>query len=230
MQFGGIGSGIYGPNGGLYGWLESYGSLTLTDSSPVQSFVEPFTLDEVKSFLKLPARSPTDPDEDDLITGLISAARVQAEYMQGRDLVQKQWDLSLDFWLDYFIKLRAPLVSVDLFTTTDNTGLVTTLARNVDYIVDTKKSPGVVTPPYNSMWPVFTPWPSSAILIRYTSGFANGSVFWQADGRTIKVGMKRLINDWFTGRLPFERNFDPTRELPFGVTTMLSQGTLKHVG
>ena len=49
MQFGGIGSGIYGPNGGLYGWLESYGSLTLTDSSPVQSFVEPFTLDEVKS-------------------------------------------------------------------------------------------------------------------------------------------------------------------------------------
>ena len=96
--------------------------------------------------------------------------------------------------------------------------------------MDTKKSPGVVTPPYNSMWPVFTPWPSSAILIRYTSGFANGSVFWQADGRTIKVGMKRLINDWFTGRLPFERNFDPTRELPFGVTTMLSQGTLKQVG
>ena len=44
------------------------------------------------------------------------------------------------------------------------------------------------------------------------------------------IGMKRLINDWFTGRLPFEKNFDPTRELPFGVTTMLSQGTLKHVG
>ena len=36
------------------------------------------------------------------------------------------------------------------------------------------KSPGLVAPPYNSMWKVFTPWPSSAILIRYTSGFANG--------------------------------------------------------
>ena len=230
MQFGGIGSDIYGPNGGLYGWLESYGSLALTESSPVQSFVEPFTLDEVKSFLKLPARSPTDPDEDDLITELISAARVQAEYMQGRDLVQKQCDLSLDFWLDYFIKLRAPLVSVDLFTLRDSTGDYTTLVEDTDFIVDTKKSPGLVAPPYNSMWKVFTPWPSSAILIRYTSGFNSSSVFWRADGRTIKVGMKRLINDWFTGRLPFEKNFDPTRELPFGVTTMLSQGTLKHVG
>ena len=119
---------------------------------------------------------------------------------------------------------------MDLFTLRDSTGDYTTLVEDTDFIVDTMKSPGLVAPPYNSMWKVFTPWPSSAILIRYTSGFNNNSVFWQADGRTIKVGMKRLINDWFTGRLPFEKNFDPTRELPFGVTTMLSQGTLKHVG
>ena len=94
----------------------------------MQSFVEPFTLDEVKSFLKLPARSPTSRRRR-LITELISAARVQAEYMQGLGRnVQKQWDLSLDFWLDYFIKLRAPLVSVDLSTLRDSTGDYTTLA------------------------------------------------------------------------------------------------------
>jgi uncharacterized phiE125 gp8 family phage protein len=230
MQFGGIGAGIYGPNGGLYGWLESYGTLSLTESSPPQSFVEPFTLDEVKSFLKLPQRSPTDPDEDALVTELISAARVQAEYMQGKDLIQKQWDLSMDFWLDYFIKLRAPLLSVDLFTLLDSTGATTTLVENTDYIVDTKKRPGLVAPPYNMMWNVFTPWPSSAILIRFTSGYNSNSVFWQADGRTIRTGMRLLINEWFTGRLPFDREFDPRKELPYGVTAMLSQGTLKHVG
>jgi uncharacterized phiE125 gp8 family phage protein len=225
----GIGSGLYGPNGG-YGALDNYGSLTLTNSSPVQSFVEPFALDEVKSFCKIPVRSPTDPDEDEYLTELISAARVQAEYLQGRDLVVKQWDLTLDFWLDYFIRLRSPLNSVDLFTLRDNSGAYTTLVENTDFIVDAKKSPGLVAPPYNMMWPVFTPWPSSAILIRHTTGFSNDSVFWQADGRTIKVGMKRLINEWFTGRLPFDRNLDPARELPFGVSMLLSQGTLRNVG
>jgi uncharacterized phiE125 gp8 family phage protein len=229
-MFGGVGSGIYGAQGGLYGSLEEYGSISLTRSSPPQSFVEPFTLDEAKAFLKLPARSPADDQEDALILDLISAARVQAEYMQGRDLVRKQWDLSLDFWLDYFIKLRAPLESVDLVQLKDSTGTLTTLVENTDYIVDTAKQPGVLAPPYNAMWRVFTPWPSSAILIRYTSGFDAASLFWQADGRTIRGGMRRLIADWFTNRLPFEKSFDPARELPFGVTAALSQGTLKHVG
>jgi uncharacterized phiE125 gp8 family phage protein len=184
----------------------------------------------MKSYLKVPQRSPTDPDEDELIAWLISAARVQAEYMQGIDLVQKQWDLSMDFWLDYFIKLRAPLLSVDLFTLLDNTGATTALVEGTDYIVDTRKRPGLVAPPYNQMWYVFTPWPSSAILIRFTSGYNNSSVFWQADGRVIRQGMRLLINEWFTGRLPFDREFDPRKELPYGVTAMLSQGALKHVG
>ena len=228
-MLGGIGAGVYGPNS-LYEWLAGYGSLTLTDSSPVQSFVEPFTLDEVKSFLRLPARSPADPDEDALVADLISAARVVAEFYQGRDLVRKQWDLHFDFWVDYFIGLRDPLVSVDLFTVRDSTGAYTTLVENTDYIVDLVKSPGLVAPPYNSMWTAFTPWPSSAILIRFTSGFGNNSVFWQADGRAVKAGMRRLIVDWFTNRMPFEKTIDPNRELPFGVTAMLTTGGLKHVG
>ncbi len=76
-----------------------------------------------------------------MITELISAARVKGEYMQGRDLVQKQWDLSLEFWLDYFIKLRAPLVSVDLFTLPrPRQEGYTTLVEDTDFIVDTKRA------------------------------------------------------------------------------------------
>jgi uncharacterized phiE125 gp8 family phage protein len=226
---GGIGAGVYGPQG-LWGWLAPNGSIALTDSSPPQTFEEPFTLEEIKAFLKIPVRSPTDPEEDALICDLISAARVVAEYFQGRDLVLKQWDLHLDFWIDYFIKLRDNLISVDLFQVRSSDGSYDTLVENTDFIVDTSKSPGLVAPPYNEMWFTFTPWPSSAILIRFTCGIANNSVFWQADGRAVKAGMRRLIADWYSNRLPFEKLLDPAREIPFGVTALLTTGALKHVG
>ena len=212
-----------------YGWMEAYGTLSLTESSPVQQFVEPFSVAEIKKFLELPPRSPIDPEEDQLLTDFITGARVQAEYLQARDLVQKQWDLSVDYWLDYAINLRKPLVSVDLFTIRDSTGVYSTLIENTDFISDLRKA--VLMPPYNAVWRTFTPWPSSAILIRHTSGYNNASVFWRDDGQAIKTGMRRLINDWFTGRLPFERNVPPgSMEIPFGVTQMLSTGALRLVG
>jgi uncharacterized phiE125 gp8 family phage protein len=211
------------------GAVAGYGSLNLTDASPPQSFVEPLTLADVKSYLKLPARSPTDPDEDTGLSSLISAARGQAEILQGRDLVRKQWDLSMDYWLDYFIRLRAPLTTVDLVQLKDSTGALTILAENTDYVVDTAKQPGVVAPPYNSIWRSFTPWPSSAILIRFKSGFAASSPWWTADGEVVRNGMRRLISDWFNNRLPFAQGLDPTQEYPFGVTAALSQGGIRLV-
>ena len=229
-MFGGVGSGIYGGSRGLYGTLANYGTLNLTVASPPQSFVEPLTLDDVKRYIGLPERSPLDAEEDLQLESMITAARGQAEILQGRDLVRKQWDLSLDFWIDYFFQLRSPLASVDLFTLRDSTGSYTTLVENRDYIVDTLKDPGVVAPPYNTMWPVFTPWPSSAILIRFTSGFAADSIWWKAgDGDRIKNGMRLLISNWFTGRLPFEQGIDPAKEYPFGLTACLSQGAIRHV-
>ena len=212
---------VYGTGG--------YGSLSLTEASPPQSFVEPLSLDEVKKFLKLPVRSPVDALEDAELSSLISAARGQAELLQGRDLVRKQWDLHFDYWPSFYIPLRAPLVSVDLFTLRDNTGLVTPLVEDTDYIVDTAKSPGLVTPPYNLEWRNFTPWPSSAMLIRFTSGFTPASPWWPNDGMQVKAGMRMLINHWFTNKLPFEKGIDAAREYPYGLTASLRQGGLIHV-
>src|SRR5690242_11056124 len=114
FPYGGLGPyGSYS-NLGLYGALVTYGSLSLTETSPAQSFEEPLTLSEVKSYLKVPERSPTDSAEDDELTSLIIAARFQAEVLQGRDLVEKQYDLSHDYWPNYYIELRDPLRSVDL--------------------------------------------------------------------------------------------------------------------
>ena len=217
--------------GGLtWGILAPYGSYTLTETSPPQSFSEPLTLAEVKSYLTLPDRDPADPAEDYTLSGFISAAREVAEVCQGRDLVQKQWDLAYDYFWKYQFQLRDPLVTVDLVRYRDANGNYTTLAENTDYQVDTMKHPGIITPKYNTTWPTFVAWPSSAVLIRFTSGYASTSAFWTGDaGQRLKVGMLELISAWYNNRLPF----DATRaivEYPFGLTFLLSLGALQHVG
>lgn len=190
----------------MYGSLISgyggrtYGSLQLTESSPVQSWAEPLSLAEVQSFLKIPARSPVDSAEDALLTELIHAARETAEIFQGRDLVRKQYDLSLDYWPCPDIELRTPLVSVDLLKYRDSNGNYTTLTGGTDYAVDLAR--GVVSAPYGTYFPNFTAWPSSAILIRFTSGLLPNSVFWIDAGARLKIGMRLLISDWYNERLP----------------------------
>jgi uncharacterized phiE125 gp8 family phage protein len=222
--------------------MRSYGSLSLTESSPPQSFDEPLSLAAVKSFLNLPERSPADEAEDAMLGGFISAAREQAEYLQGRDLVLKQYDLSLDSfescggWRDTHgwyassaIQLRQPLVSVDLVQHRDSSGDYHESAENIDYVVDRAK--GLILPPYNGSWPSFTCWPSSAVLIRFTSGLAPDDVFWAAGkGKRILVGMKQLVSAWFSGRLPFEANTGgPIGEFPFSVSWLLGAGGAKRV-
>lgn len=222
--------GYYGryPHFGIHG-EHLYGSLNLTVASPPQSFTEPLTLSEVKSYLKVPERSPMDEDEDNELLALISGAREQAEIMQGRDLVRKQWDLSHDHWPCHRIELRDPLISVDLVQRKDSSGVTTTLTENTDYIVDLAKHPGAITPPYGATWPAFVPWPSSALLFRFTSGYAPNDAFWNDAGGRIKNGMKLLISAWYNNRLPFEVGRVAALEYPYSVTSCLEFGALRNV-
>ena len=171
-----------------------------------------------------------DPGEDLELESYITAARGQAEIMQGRDLVRKQWDLVFDYWPSYYIDLRPSLASVDLFTVTDNSNTVTTLEEGVDYIVDAAKNPGLVSPPYNTPWFNYTPGPSSSILIRFTAGFTPSDPWWLTDGRMVLNGMRILINNWYTQKLPFAQGVDPTKEYPYGLSCLLSQGAVILVG
>lgn len=223
--FGGYGPyGTYG-NLGLYGALVSYGTLSLTVSSPLQSFTEPFTVGEVQNWLKI---DPSDLSDQNMIAdiqGLISAARVQAEIEQNRDLIRKQYDLALDYWPGYRVELRAPLQSVDLVQYTDSDNEVHIMQQNVDYVVDTQKQPGTLTPPYQAVtWPVFMPWPTSAILVRFTSGFSQSDPWWQSMGAHVKIGMKQLITEWFYNRLPFDVGRNAV--YPDRITMLLSFGAV----
>jgi len=201
------------------------GSLNLTLTSPPQSFTEPLTVAEVEQFLRLPDLSPKDDDRDDLLEALITAAREVAEIEQRRDLVEKQWDLSLDWWR-YPIPLRAPLVSVDLVQYTDSAGTETTLTENTDYVVDTAKHPGIICPPYGGIWPSFTPWPSSPILIRFTSGLSATDIFWSDAGQRVLLGMKMLIAHWYNQGDLMAPPGSMGGEIPWGAKVLLGTGAV----
>jgi uncharacterized phiE125 gp8 family phage protein len=209
--------------------MTPYGSLNLTETSPAQSPTEPISLSEAKEHLTLPDRSPTNADEDTLIESFITGAREIAEILQGRDLVRKQWDLSMDYFWCHQIECRAPLVSVDLVRYRDSGGAYTTLTENTDYIVDTAKQPGWVLPVYNVQWPSFTPWPSSAVLVRFTSGIAANDAFWNDAGARIIIGMKLLVSLWYNKRLPFSDSTTGVSESPYAVTSLLGFGARKNV-
>ena len=202
------------------------GSLNLTVTSPIQTFSEPLTLAEVQVWLGVPVLSPVDAESDTLISALISAAREQAEVLQGRDLIEKQWTLTLETFPPV-VELRPPLVSVQSVTYKDSDGTTHTLAENTDYIVDTSKHPGIIMPPYGESWPSFTGWPTSPITIAFTSGFASTAAFWNEAGARVKLGMKMLISAWFNRRLPFEPSNIGISEMPFTVTALPSTGSLR---
>ncbi len=215
----------YSGLGGIaYGHMALYYSKSLTESIPPQKFVEPLTLDEVKTFCHIPVRSPIDNGEDKELLGMIAAARETAEIYQNQDLIRKQYDAHADYFFTYAMKLRAPLISVDLLQYKDNTGALTTLTENVDYVVDTAKKPGLIMPAYNRTWPTFGAWPSSAVLCRYTAGYSLDSAWWANYGYRVKIGMKMLISMWVNNKIPFELGTGVVDEYPFTVTDCLSYG------
>lgn len=221
-------SGWYGHNSdlGLYGAFDAYGTLNLTQNSPIQNFIEPLTVEEAFAFMRIPAPA-IDTDDYNLVSVFISGAREQAEIAQNKDLVVKQWDKTHDYWPSYRIETRTPLVTVDLVQYRDSDGNITVMQPGTganQYAVDTSKQPGIITPPYNGVWPTFTPWPTSALLFRFTSGYQNCDPFWRDAGARIKVGMKLLISAWYNNRMPFEIGAAAAEEYPYAVTSCLSYG------
>src|SRR5579875_1336015 len=83
--------------------FDSYGTLRLTSTEQPQTFTEPLLVADAKKQLRLDATFTAD---DDFMGVLISAAREQAEILQNRDLVRKQWDLSYDYWPEYRLRLK----------------------------------------------------------------------------------------------------------------------------
>ena len=227
MFFGNQYASLYGPYATP---LDAWPSLRFTNTSPPQSWTEPVTYAQAEQFLRVEYGYSVDQNQRDEITLMIMAARAAAELIQNKDLVRKQYDMAMDYWpYGRKIALRDPLVSVDLLQYKDINGNVTTMAENVDFFKDTMKSEPIVMPLSTKTWPAFYPWPSSAILLRFTSGYLPTDIYWQAgSGAMVHRGMLQLISHWFDNRVPWTRGIGDIQEYPFTVSQCLSAGATER--
>ena len=159
---------------------------------------EPVSLAAMKSHLNVEASFT---DDDELIAGMISAAREDAEDYTGRSLVSQQWVFALDSFPVYRVGDTAP-VRANFDTVTGhsfggilwnhsqvikipqpplqavNAVLYTDLSTNVQltlaataYQVDAISEPGRLAPAFGTTWPLVAP-VLNAVQIEFTSGYA----------------------------------------------------------
>lgn len=155
---------------------------------------EPVSLTALKSHLNIEA---TFTDDDDLLAGMISSAREDAEDFTGRSLVLQQWIYALDYFPIYRLNDFAPfdaqsgnsltgyrwnhsqiisipqppLLSVDQLVFVDVTGAQNTWTAP-QYQVDNVSEPGRLAPLVGTVWPVTAPGVLNAVQIHFTSGYA----------------------------------------------------------
>lgn len=114
-------------------------------------------------------------DEDDLIGRFIAAATRHFEWRTGRTVAQTEWEVAYDRFpceLSLRLPLAFPLISVTSIKYMDSTGVDNTWSAS-NYVIDTYR--GRVAPAHGLSWPSFTPYPLSAVRIRYIAGQAIAS-------------------------------------------------------
>lgn len=151
--------------------------------------LEPVTLAEAKAWLRV-----THDSEDDLISGLIRAAREEVERATGAALIDQSWRLTLDDWpeTDSIQVHRWPLKQVVSLTVYDGDGQGAELEPG-DWLVDGEANPPRLhlerrPPPGQAI---------NGIEIDFVAGFG-------AVGPDVPDGLRRaiqmLVAHWFEFR------------------------------
>lgn len=155
--------------------------------------VEPVSLEEAKTWLRI------DPDLDadnDLVAGLITAARVRAELETQRALVTQTLEATADWFPDgdYAIILpRPPLQSVTSVTYTDADDVSQTFT---DFAADIRREPGRVYPVYGELWPTTLRQMPGVIAVRFVAGYGAAA----AVPEDLKLAIKFMVSAWYGKR------------------------------
>lgn len=153
---------------------------------------EPITLTEAKLHLRVEHTV-----DDDLITGLIQAARERAEHLLGRALITQTWARVLDAFPAAEIELGMPPVqSISSLVYVDGAGDTQTMAT-ADYSLDATTAPGWVLPSEDlGTWPS-TLNTANAVTVTFVAGYgASGT----AVPAAIKAWMKLEIGTLYKHR------------------------------
>jgi uncharacterized phiE125 gp8 family phage protein len=151
--------------------------------------VEPITLPEMKAYLRV-----DDEAEDDLIAGLIKAARLMVEAVSRRILVEQRWRVFLDRWPENGkVPLPvAPLLGVDRIKVFNAAGDATEFEASVIETDPASDPPCIIVSD--------APSPGKArngIEVELRAGFGASP---DAVPATLKLAIKLLVAHWFENR------------------------------
>lgn len=151
--------------------------------------VEPITLAEAKAHLRV-----THSAEDDLIDGLITAARQHAEEYTKRAFITQTWEVTLDAFPTGQIRLpRPPLQEVAEVAYTDGNGDEQTVAS-----FTTRPHPvaPAIYPLYAAEWPIALD-DVGAVRVTFTAGYGDdrGDV-----PAPIRQAIKLLVGHYYANR------------------------------
>jgi uncharacterized phiE125 gp8 family phage protein len=151
--------------------------------------------------------------DDTFIGTLIKVAREYCENFTWRALAPQTLELILDDFPSSEILLpRPPLTSVTSIIYKSAANVETTMSAS-QYIVDADRTPGRIVPPYASTFPSFTPYPTSAVRVRYVAGYTTAPA-------SIKQAMLLLIGHLYENReATTETNL---KEVPLSIRSLLS--------
>lgn len=155
---------------------------------------EPIGIREAKAQLSF-AQDYT--KHDQLISGLIVAARQYVESYCGIAIMPQTWQLTLDEWPELFEGIlipKPPLASVTWLRYYAGDGTDTTWS-SANYVVSTDRTPGRIKAAYGIAYPVYRIQPDT-IRIQYVAGYS--SVY--AVPETLKRAILLLVSNWFENR------------------------------
>lgn len=153
--------------------------------------VEPITLAEMKAHLRV---DDDDVAQDDLISGLIKAARLMIEAASRRILIEQTWRVVLDRWpRDRVVLLPlAPLIAVDAIRVTNASGTATQLPD------DLFEADALSDPPRIIVKDAPEPGKSrNGVSIELRAGFGATA---EAVPATLKLAIRILVAHWFENR------------------------------
>jgi len=130
-----------------------------------------------------------------------SSSAVWQQYSDGLwDQRIPQTELSGRWWPDKAaIRLpRPPLQSVTSITYVDGTGAQVTLAP-ANYLVDTARMPGRITPSYGNIWPIIRQ-QLNAVQVTFVAGFSPLGTAPYPLPWALKTAMLLLLADWYENR------------------------------
>lgn len=144
-------------------------------------------------------------DEDGLIAsyGLAAEAWLEgADGWLGRALHQQTWELRLDDFCGYEIRLPLPpLISVDSVQYYDSTGALATLSTSIYQVVGVRGSqPACIALKDGQSWPTVAR-QREAVIITFTAGYAiNSSPVEGSVPEPIRHAIKLLVGHYYANR------------------------------